>query len=64
MAIDDNELSADKVDDLKRLAKCYALIAGLGNVGGDVKREIKAKIAEGLWHVMYDSITPKKENEK
>ena len=60
-AMDNNteELTPSKVDDLKRLAKCYSLLAGTSNIGRDVIREINSRIAEGLWHVMYDSITPK-----
>ena len=54
-----DELTPSKVEDLKRLAKCYALMAGTSNIGKDVINGINARIAEGLWHVMYDSITPK-----
>ena len=51
-----NELSADKVNDLKRLAIVVEQLKDVRNVGGDVLREIRANIAECLWHVMYDSI--------
>ena len=62
MDANNTELTPSAVEDLKGLAKCYAIIGGMTNVGTNAKREMMARLAEGLWHVMYEYITPKKEN--